>query len=69
MKNYRMVDTWEIEESYTQTEQELLKMAYDLVCNTYSDEEMREVKARFDHDIPGTIAFIEKECGWRAEII
>lgn len=67
MTNYKLTDTWQLEEAYTLTESELLKLAYDLYCNSYSDEEMKKVKEKFDSDIPKTIAYIEKECGWKAE--
>lgn len=69
MKNYKMTDTWELEPDYTITEPELLKLAYDLYCNTYSDEEMKRAKENFDYDIPKTIEYIEKECGWKAEAL
>jgi len=69
LKNYKLIDTWQLEESYTRTEAELLKLAYDLYCNSYSDEEMKKAKEKFDSDIPKTIAYIEKECGWKAELI
>ncbi|MEI8390489.1 MAG: hypothetical protein WCG23_11470 [bacterium] len=59
----------ELEPDYTRTEAELLKLAYDLYCNSYSDEEMKKAKEKFDSDIPKTIAYIEKECGWKAEEI
>ena len=67
MTNYKLTDTWQLEEAYTLTESELLKLAYDLYCNSYSDEEMKKAKEKFDSDIPKTIAYIEKECGWKAE--
>lgn len=69
MTNYRMVDTWELEESYTLTEPALLKLAYDLYCNTYSEEERQRAKEKFDHDILKTITYIEEQCGWRAEVL
>ena len=69
MTNYKLTDTWELEPDYTLTEAELLKLAYDLYCNSYSAEEMKKAKEKFDNDIPKTIAYIEKECGWRAETI
>ena len=69
MNNYKMTDTWELEESYTVTEPELLKLAYDLYCGEPVGEELKRAKQEFDNDIPKTIAYIEKECGWRAMAI
>jgi len=59
----------ELEEAYTVTELELLKLAYDLYCGEPVGEELKRAKQEFDNDIPKTIAYIEKECGWRAEVI
>ena len=67
MKNYKLTDTWELEPDYTLTEPELLKLAYDLYCNSYTVEEMKKAKEKFDSNIQKTIAYIQKECGWKAE--
>ncbi|HSA05708.1 MAG TPA: hypothetical protein P5556_00855 [Candidatus Gastranaerophilales bacterium] len=69
MKSYRMTDTWELEESYTLTEPELYKLAYDLYCGEPVGEELKQAKKEFGSDIPKVIAYVEKECGWRAETI
>jgi hypothetical protein len=37
--------------------------------NSYSDDEMKKAKEKFDSNIPKTIAYIEKECGWKAEVL
>ena len=54
MNKYKMVDTWEIEDSYILNEKELLKLAYDLYCYTYSEEELKQASEKFDSDIPKT---------------
>jgi len=64
-----MTDTWELEPDYILTESELLKLAYDLYCGEPVGEELEIAKKEFDNDIPKTIAYIEKECGWKAEVI
>lgn len=69
MKNYRMTDTWELEEPYIQTEKELFKLAYDLYCGEPIGEELKQAKKEFGRDIPKVIAYVEKECGWRAEVL
>lgn len=69
MKNYRMTDTWELEDAYTLTEPELFKLAYDLYCGEPVGEELKQAKKEFGRDIPKVIAYVEKECGWRAEIL
>jgi hypothetical protein len=69
MKKFKMIDTWELEESYTLTEPKLFKLAYDLYCGEPVGEELKQAKKEFGRDIPKVIAYIEKECGWRAEII
>jgi len=69
MKNYRMTDTWELEEAYTMTEKELFRLAYELYCGEPVGEELKQAKKEFGKDIPKVIAYVEKECGWRAEIL
>jgi len=69
MQNYKMVDFWELEEAYNLTEPELFKLAYDLYCGEPVGEQLERAKKEFDNDIPKTIAYIEKECGWHAELI
>jgi len=69
MKKYKLTDTWELEEPYIKTEPELYKLAYDLYCGEPVGEELKQAKMEFGEDIPKVIAYIEKECGWRAEVI
>ncbi len=69
MNNYKLTDTWELEESSTVTEPELLKLAYDLYCGEPVGEQLERAKQEFDNDIPKAIAYIEKECGWKAEAV
>lgn len=69
MKKYKMIDTWELEDAYTLTEPELFKMAYDLYCGEPVGEELKQAKKEFGSDIPKVIAYVEKECGWKAEVI
>jgi len=69
MKNYKLTDTWELEPDYTVTENELLKLAYDLYCGNPVGEQLAQAKREFDNDIPKTITYIEKECGWKAEAL
>lgn len=69
MQIYKMTDIWGLEPDYSQTEPELLKLAYDLYCGEPVGEELQKAKKKFDNDIPKTIAYIEKECGWKATAI
>jgi hypothetical protein len=69
MNNYKLTDTWQLEPDYTLTEPELLKLAYDLYCGEPVGEELKRAKQKFDNDIPKAIAYIEEQCGWRAEVL
>lgn len=69
MKKYKMTDTWECEPEYTTTEKDLFILAYELYCGEPIGEELEEAKKEFGTDIAKVIAYVEKECGWRAEAV
>ena len=69
MTNYKMTDTWQEEEPYTTTEPELFLLAYELFCGRPVGEDLKQAKKEFGKDVAKAIAYIEHECGWRAELI
>ncbi len=69
MKKYKMVDSWECENSYTTTEKELFTLAYELYCGKPVGEELKQAKKEFGQDLDKVIAYVEKECGWRVEAL
>lgn len=69
MKTFKMTDTWQIEPDYITTESALFELAYDLYCGEPIGEELEKAKKEFGNDINKIIAYIEKECGWKATAI
>lgn len=69
MQTYKLTDSWGLEHDYTLSETELLKLAYDLYCGQPVGEELANARKEFDNDIPKTISYIKKECGWQATVI
>jgi hypothetical protein len=69
MKNYKMTDSWQEEDSYTATEPELFLLAYELFCGRPVCEDLKQAKKEFGKDVAKAIDYIKQECGWHAEAL
>lgn len=64
MKQYKLIDNWEIEPVQYKTKEEIFELAYELYCGPPAGQELIKAKQKIN-TLNKAAEYIEQECGWR----